>query len=556
MTLCVEIRFLTGRYVATTFNDRQSAEWPPHPARVYSALTAALYDGDGNSDEREALQWLEAQAPPVVHASRPNRASVHTVFVPVNDETTLGSRLDGDLLKLEEAEAAARAVSQGDPKAKKKAQTNLSKARKKVLSTSEQTAADDGKSNNTAISTARRLLPGNRGRQGRTFPSIVPAEPVAVLEWATSPEPRLLQALDAVCERIARIGHSSSLTAVRVQTTETTFDGSGLQTYRPADDGPIILRITEAGQLERLDALHTKHSQAAPRTLPSRFQRYTTAAVSPVSKTAGTVFTGGAWTQWRVVEPAGGGKRNLLRLSMAEPVARALKGALLHHAADPPPPLLSGHVERDAPMQSPHAAFLPLADVGHEWATASILGVALQLPRDVDPADLRAVARAVGTIESRGGLKLRLGRAGVVHLERIVDDEARSTFAQPTWCGPSRRWATATPIALGRNPGNLRSRDPDVVEQAISRAEQSVRSNCLQVGLPAPDAVLIRKHSSIEGAPPAEEFMPFPRRRGHGFKRVCVHAEIVFPYEVSGPVLLGAGRYVGLGLCRPIREVR
>ncbi len=30
--LGVEVRFLTGRYTATQYNDRSRAEWPPHPA--------------------------------------------------------------------------------------------------------------------------------------------------------------------------------------------------------------------------------------------------------------------------------------------------------------------------------------------------------------------------------------------------------------------------------------------------------------------------------------------------------------------------------------------
>ncbi len=47
--------------------------------------------------------------------------------------------------------------------------------------------------------------------------------------------------------------------------------------------------------------------------------------------------------------------------------------------------------------------------------------------------------------------------------------------------------------------------------------------------------------------------MPFPRKpAGAGsdkFARVCVHAEVEFAEPVEGPVLLGAGRYFGVGLC-------
>jgi CRISPR-associated protein Csb2 len=48
--------------------------------------------------------------------------------------------------------------------------------------------------------------------------------------------------------------------------------------------------------------------------------------------------------------------------------------------------------------------------------------------------------------------------------------------------------------------------------------------------------------------------MPFPRKPGGSgsdkFTRVCVHAVLEFEERVEGPVLLGAGRYFGLGVCR------
>ena len=55
--LAIEIEFLTGRYAATAHNDRKCAEWPPHPARFFSALVAALHDHDPvDKAERDALR--------------------------------------------------------------------------------------------------------------------------------------------------------------------------------------------------------------------------------------------------------------------------------------------------------------------------------------------------------------------------------------------------------------------------------------------------------------------------------------------------------------------
>ena len=82
----IEVNFLTGRFVATCHNDRRQAEWPPHPARLFSALVAAWADADEvDASERAALEWLESQAPPDIAASEavPRKAVSH--FVPVND---------------------------------------------------------------------------------------------------------------------------------------------------------------------------------------------------------------------------------------------------------------------------------------------------------------------------------------------------------------------------------------------------------------------------------------------------------------------------------------
>ena len=82
----VEVNFLTGRYVATCHNDRRQPEWPPHPARLFSALVSTWAVADEpDGSERAALEWLESQAPPGINASEavPRKTVQH--FVPVND---------------------------------------------------------------------------------------------------------------------------------------------------------------------------------------------------------------------------------------------------------------------------------------------------------------------------------------------------------------------------------------------------------------------------------------------------------------------------------------
>lgn len=84
--LAIEVEFLLGRYVATDFRDREGAEWPPHPARLFSALVAAAHESGVGESGRAALLWLESLAPPLLAADgSPGRQTPVTVYVPVND---------------------------------------------------------------------------------------------------------------------------------------------------------------------------------------------------------------------------------------------------------------------------------------------------------------------------------------------------------------------------------------------------------------------------------------------------------------------------------------
>ncbi len=89
--LAIDVELLTGRYAATAHNDRGRAEWPPHLARFFSALVAALYDHEPTDPtERNALLWLEQQGSPSLRVDPEmsvGRRQVQDVYVPVNDVT-------------------------------------------------------------------------------------------------------------------------------------------------------------------------------------------------------------------------------------------------------------------------------------------------------------------------------------------------------------------------------------------------------------------------------------------------------------------------------------
>jgi CRISPR-associated protein Csb2 len=281
--------------------------------------------------------------------------------------------------------------------------------------------------------------------------------------------------------------------------------------------------------------------------------------VAPGTASSATASVFGEWLVL-LEEPGERGQRLGVPLARAEDVTRALRAALLHHAVDPPPAALSGHTPDGRRLDRPHAAFLALPDLGsRSEGTSPILGVAIVFPREIDPEEHRATLLAAARWE-RSGLRLLLGSLGAMQLARVDEPAAGGAFDPAAWTGPSRRWASVTPVALHHNPGKLTARDPAVAVRAARRAEEIVTCGCAHICLPRPARVRVMRRSLFPGVPSAPEFMPFPRKAaaaGSGsdrFKRVCVHAELEFAEPVEGPVLLGAGRYFGVGLCGAWRE--
>lgn len=554
--LALEIRLLTDRFAAESVTQPGRPEWPPHPARVYSALTAALHeDPESAEDERLAMEWLASAGAPEIIASEAATRQLETVFVPTNDQKPLRD-IDGALEKLAEAEAAFDAA---EGKERAKAERRLQKAHEALVQASRKSTEADGSSGapaNAAELLNRRLKP-----QPRRFPVAVPHESVVHLRWATMPEPQLVEALDRVAARVARLGHSSSLVSVRVVTGEVERGSRAL--WKPDERGRAFLRVPMPGQLARLEAAHERHRQVEQRVLPADQVRYLhmTDVEADATPLAVTTFASAEedWIVFEAVPPPGGGRRPRYNASLAEQVARAMRGTLLRQL-DPAaaPEALTGHDVDGRPTREPHLAFVPLPFVGHPFASGDILGVALIPPRGLSARDrdllLEAIYRAEReAADGAGTLRLTMGWRGELHLRRLREPSRLSTLTAARWVGPARRWDTATAIALSRNPGKLFSRDPMVVARAVEEAEASIAEDCVRIGLPAPAAVWVHRRSNVSGAPAARRFMPFPYK-GDGHRRVCVHAEILFEEPVEGPLMLGAGRFFGLGLCVPRPE--
>jgi CRISPR-associated protein Csb2 len=131
-----------------------------------------------------------------------------------------------------------------------------------------------------------------------------------------------------------------------------------------------------------------------------------------------------------------------------------------------------------------------------------------------------------------------------------------------------------TPVVLDRFPkaDRLKPSERLAWEEEVRAI---IRAACTRIGLPEPDHVDIDttswqigsprafgKRRPLRGQPGAEThasavlgdgFPPYPAR-GTNSPRPQVHVWLEFPRPVVGPVLLGAGRYLGYGLCKPLHR--
>lgn len=551
--LVIEVELLAGRYSATAYNDRGRAEWPPHPARLFSALVAALHDNETlDVLEREALIWLEAQQAPSLDVDLKvsediGRRRVLDVFVPVNDVTLVGD-VEEPLRKAREAttKLAAEPRTSDTKRELKRAQNLVEKEEKRLADFLTGQQEIDINPSKSALATAAALLPNRRTRQVRTFPVVFPGRTAFAFIWPDPLPMTLRAALTGLCKRVTRLGHSSSL--VRCAVVDRPFT----PTLVPDENGDLVLRTVGPNQLVRLEAEFARHQGVENRILPAIPKRYGRREVKSVVVTAESIFS----NDWVIFECVSGAR---LLSSRGTDLARALRVALIEqHGSQTLPASLSGHRQDGSATDQPHVAFVALPFVGHEHADASVQGCALVLPRGLETSERDDLLRLVAkwerdrAIDADGTMELAAGNLPTVRIKRI-ELAAKVTLRPTTWCRPARRFVTATPVALDRNPGNLRSNQNGTARKASIEAQQYVADACARIGLPRPVSVEVSLAPLLKGSQPMHAFRPWPGQPGRT-ERVRVHADIRFAESVRGPVLLGAGRFFGLGLCIPIPE--
>ena len=274
------------------------------------------------------------------------------------------------------------------------------------------------------------------------------------------------------------------------------------------------------------------------RPAPGRWQGYERPQEGGESETPVSVFDP------RLIVLGIKGKR--LSLPTTLKLTAALRGLLMTACPEQPPPeWFSGHRPGGTPSIDPHLALIPLPFVDAEHADGRIMGLALVLPAALDHREAGACLDPL-IRDAATGLprehRLFDGQWFECALELETRERPQRNLYPDTWTRESCDWGSVTPVVLNRH---YKGRDK------WQRAAESVKEMCQHIGLPRPREVLLHPVSLVEGVPHAREF-PQLGHKSTGGRRSHNHAVIRFDEPVRGPLVLGAGRFRGYGLCRPM----
>ncbi len=381
-----------------------------------------------------------------------------------------------------------------------------------------------------------RVLPDRRLRQPRRFPVARPDDPVVEFVWPARPEHAALDTLNAIASCVGYIGHSASLARCR-------FLAADAERF---DQTTPVQRRVYRGRLRELEEAH--------RERPER----------PVIRPGDPVrperpLQHDSRPEWLVLEAVEG---DVPDIRAAAVVSRLLRQALMSGykesgRSDEIPEVVSGHSSDGAPTRRSHLAIVAMPFVGSAHADGRVFGFSLVPPRGESLTEIHGFRTAFEAVapyrlaEQRCVLTLKgPPLSGSLDLSPVGGEGSlRRSLSPGPYLDESRVWASVTPMVMERH---LKRGDDEEVRELVARA-------CEHAGLPRPELgrLQVGKHSMVDGAPPAWPVAGQPRwarwiKPSSLKSRQLAHVVVDFGQEVRGPVLLGAGRFTGLGLCRGV----
>jgi CRISPR-associated protein Csb2 len=505
--LIISIRFHDGRY-------HGSGEWPPSPARLFQALVAGAARGGTLSEHAaEAFQWLEALDAPIIAAPSSYAGQGFKNFVPNNDLDAVG----------------------GDP-----ARTN-------------------------EIRTGKIIRP-------RTFDAAAPLLYAWTFEHSADAK-RHSRTICEIASSLYQLGRGVDMAWAQGEVFEESKTDARLR-----ERGGILWRPNKGGDSVTLTCPHPGSLASLMKRFKKTRERFKTVgkgarasqlfSQAPKSDFGRVPYNSPSiFLLFDIKKADAFSPQHLERaVALTEKVrdlaAERLKRSNWKHDNPKREDCIEKvFIGRDAKEsdKAQRIRITPLPSIGHAQTERSVRRVLVAVPPDC-PIVTGDVAWAFSGLaldfDSETGEVRADGAALVPANDRTmlahysIEDRALA-----------RLWRTVTPAALPERAARRRI-DPDRMREEAkggaermreqAAAEWAVRQALRHAGIDtSAQAIRVQREPFDAKGRRAESFATSPR-----FSRDRLwHIEIAFARRVSGPILIGDGRYLGLGLMAPVRRI-
>jgi CRISPR-associated protein Csb2 len=501
-SLLVAVYLLDPRY-------HGMGEWQPSPARIFQALVSgAAARGIGERD-RLGLEWLEALEPPSIGLPRMRSGQRIEVFGPDNDIDSVG----GDLARVGELRSA------------------------KVVEP--------------------RLCDG-----GQSF----------LFAWQLGDDLEDVQHAGTICgiaDRLYQFGRGVDMAWARAEVMGT----SDMEQRLAAHVGPVFRPTRHGGgrtllcpQNGSLASLIARHDSGSRRFTTSSGgtpaqQRFSQA---PKARFASVEYE--SPSSRRVYELRDGGDLSSFRawpfdrvsrliVELRDRAAQRLRQGLPDRVAEVERVLVGRKSDgADDGPTSQRVKIVPLPSIGHPHADRAIRRVLVEVPA---ACPLRAddVHWSFSGIDA---VDTATGEVMAVLVPAAEEDMLRHYGAAEG--ARARTWRTVTPVALPETASRRRIEPARMAEEAKNGSERAAEE--------ARAAMAVAQALRRAGIRPGVERIhvqrePFEARgeRVEGFaegtrfaKERLWHVEVSLREPVMGPVTIGDGRFLGLGVMAPVRQ--
>ena len=503
--LFISVRFHDGRYHGT-------GDWPPSPARLFQALVAAAANPVLDDTSREALKWLEKLVAPVIAAPQKTDGQPDfKLFVPNNDLDAKG----GDIRRIGEVRGAVKFI------------------------------------------------------RPRLFDVSVPL----VYVWHFDGDDSYGRAICNIADGLYQLGRGVDMAWAVAEvldgvTAEARLSDYRGVIYRPSGKGQgLELACPEGGSLDSLEKRYAEGMQRfrrnGNRTEFSNASRprfrsvaYNSPSTQRLFDIRRTTEAGSPFAPWPLKCAA------MLVQKLRDGAVEKLKA---HYDDGTINKVLIGRdaTESDKALR---VRIIPLPSIGFVHVDRSIRRVLLEVPPDCPiRADDVAWAFAGLDVASQG----ISGETGEITAEDhwieqlvVAEDDSMLERYGLSENRASCLWRSVTPLALTVSrrridPTKQHKLEQDGAKNGSERQSEN-RSAVCEVLQALRHAGL--RHRVVNVRVQREPFEAKGERAeafadGTRFSRHQLwHAEIEFAEPVSGPIVLGSGRYLGLGLMAPSRK--